>query len=106
LLLDPVQKLVTSGILKTVWPLLAEPVRKRARGKLRRFKTLTLAELIEGNAAAAQAVQRYLDTANAQKRKKKSRNHASNSSPNQFEFGRSGGAPPMRGQFCKRLTKK
>lgn len=70
LLLDPVQKLVTSGVLKNIWPLLTEPVRKRARGRLRRFKLLTLGELIVGSPEAAAAAQRALDAENTKKRRK------------------------------------
>ena len=47
LLLDPVQKLVQSGELKTLWPLLPERLQKRTRGQWRRGKSVTLAKLRE-----------------------------------------------------------
>ncbi|MEI9961640.1 MAG: hypothetical protein WDM76_11060 [Limisphaerales bacterium] len=47
LMLNPVQKLVHSDKLKTLWPTLPEQTQKRARGKWRQGKSLTLAQLRE-----------------------------------------------------------
>ncbi len=47
LLLDPVQKLIQSSELKTIWPLLPERLQKRTRGQLRHGKVITLRKLFE-----------------------------------------------------------
>ena len=77
LLLDPVQKLVKSGRVKTLWPLLPERIQKRARGQWRRGKTKTLAQLREETLAIGESVtafdaetQRILDAAGTKGRKK------------------------------------
>lgn len=77
LLLDPVQKLVKSGRMETLWPLLPERIQKRARGQWRRGKTKTLAQLREETLAIGESItafdaeiQRILDAASTKGRKK------------------------------------
>ena len=77
LLLDPVQKLVTSDKLKTLWPLLPPRIQKRTRGQWRRHKTLTLEKLRaqavqfgESVEAFDAEVQRLLDSDNTKKSRK------------------------------------
>lgn len=77
LLLDPVQKLVQSNELKSLWPLLPERLQKRTRGQWRRGKSVTLTKLrqqlleLGGNTAAFDSeVTKQLDAANTRGRKK------------------------------------
>ncbi len=77
LLLDPVQKLIQSNDLKSVWPLLPERLQKRTRGQWRRGKTISLATLrqqlvaLDADPTAFDAeVTRQLDGANTKARKK------------------------------------
>lgn len=59
--LDPVQKELTSGHAATLFPTLPERIQKRARGQLRRGKTLILGELGNGIPAFEAAIQQTLD---------------------------------------------
>jgi hypothetical protein len=77
LLLDPAQKLVQSNELKPFWALLPERLQKRARGRLRRGKSISLSELrqwilvLNGNTAPFDAeVSRQVDIINTRGRKK------------------------------------
>lgn len=77
LLLDPVQKLVHSGELKSFWSLLPERLQKRARGQWRRGKGISLAsfrqqlvDLGENTTAFDAQVTRHLDAINTKGRKK------------------------------------
>ena len=77
LLLDPVQKLVQSAELKSIWPLLPERLQKRTRGQWRRGKNVTLARLREqlqqlsaDTSAFDAEVSRQFDAANTKGRKK------------------------------------
>lgn len=80
LLLDPVQKELTKGNWKTLFPKLPERIQKRARGQLRRGRALTLGKLYEQAKALGASVsafdaelQRILDAANTKKSKKAAR---------------------------------
>jgi CRISPR-associated endonuclease Csn1 len=77
LLVDPVQKALTSGDWETLFEKLPERIQKRARGQLRHGKALTLVKLYDDARAAGESVaafdeeiQRLLDTANTKKRRK------------------------------------
>src|SRR5206468_3959085 len=76
LLLDPVQKLVCSEDLQPFWKLLPERLKKRFRGKWRRGKTFTLAQIRDqlkslGDTVLFEAeLQRQLDTQNSKAKKK------------------------------------
>lgn len=77
LLLDPVQEAIVSGNWATLFPKLPERIQKRARGQLRRFRTVTLGKLYEQVKAIGESVtafdaeiQRILDAANTRKGKK------------------------------------
>ncbi|MGA2660051.1 MAG: type II CRISPR RNA-guided endonuclease Cas9 [Verrucomicrobiota bacterium] len=76
LLLDPVQKIVQSSDLRPLWQILPERLQKRARGQLRRGKTITparlraqLEELGLSVSAFDAEVTRQLDAANTRNRK-------------------------------------
>ncbi len=68
--LDPVQKEIMRDRVKTLWPTLPERIQKRARGQLRRGKTLTLGDLGNGIAAFDAAVQQILDKGAGKGRKR------------------------------------
>jgi CRISPR-associated endonuclease Csn1 len=76
LLLDPVQKLISSDDLQPFWKLLPERLQKRLRGQWRRNKILTLAQIREqleslGDASAFDTeFQRHLDAQNSKAKKK------------------------------------
>jgi CRISPR-associated endonuclease Csn1 len=77
LLLDPIQKLLQSSEIKAFWRQLPAQLQKRARGQLRRGKTLTLANLREqlGKLSPSPAefdaeVTKQLDALNIKGRKK------------------------------------
>jgi hypothetical protein len=63
LLLDPVQDCLTNGHAATLFPTLPERIQKRARGQLRRGKTLVLGDLGKGVPAFDAAVQQILNKA-------------------------------------------
>jgi len=74
LLLDPVKKLITGdSLVATLWPLLPERLQKRAMGKWRRGKMLSVGELIadipdEERSEIKMAIQKCLDGENTKKR--------------------------------------
>ena len=70
LILDPVQDYLTSGHTASLFPTLSERIQKRARGQLRRGKSLTLGELGNGTPAFDAAVQQILDKGAGKGRKK------------------------------------
>ncbi|MBM3860177.1 MAG: hypothetical protein FJ395_11060, partial [Verrucomicrobia bacterium] len=70
LILDPVQKELTSGHAANLFPTLPEQIQKRRRGQLRRGKRLILGELGQGVAAFDAAVQQVLDKGAGKGRKK------------------------------------
>lgn len=77
LLLDPVQKELTSGHWATLFPRLPDRIQKRARGQLRRGRPVTLGKLYAQTKSLSEPVesfdseiQRILDAANTKKRKK------------------------------------
>ena len=70
LILDPVQDCLTSGHVASLFPTLPEWIQKRARGRLRRGKTLTLGELGSGLPVFDAAVQRILDKGAGKGRRK------------------------------------
>jgi len=77
LLLDPVQKLITSDEFQPFWKLLPDRLQKRLRGQWRRWKTFSLAEIreqleeadIDLNEFDAE-LQRQLDEQNTRAKKK------------------------------------
>lgn len=76
LLLDPVQKLVKSSELKSLWPLFPERLQKRARGQWRRGKSISFSKFREqmaelgGDIVAFDAeITRQLDAFNTKRRK-------------------------------------
>jgi len=70
LILDPVQDCLTSGHAAPLFPTLPERIQKRARGQLRRGKTLTLGEYGKGIPAFDAEVHRIIDRASGKGRKK------------------------------------
>ena len=76
LLLDPVQKLISSEDLRPFWILLPERLQKRLRGQWRRNKTFTLAQIHKqleslGEVSAFDTeLQRQLDTQKSKAKKK------------------------------------
>jgi hypothetical protein len=76
LLLDPVQKLVTSDDFQPLWKLLPERLQKRLRGQWRRGKSFSLAQIREQSesvgdvSAFDQEIQRRLDAHNSKAKKK------------------------------------
>jgi CRISPR-associated endonuclease Csn1 len=70
LVLDPVQKLVTTGHRAALWPTLPERIQKRARGQLRRGKPVTLGDLGNEVPAFHAQVQSILDKTAGRGRKK------------------------------------
>lgn len=70
LVLDPVQKELTTGHLASLFPKLPERIQKRTRGQLRRGKRLSLGELGKGMPAFEAEVQHILEAAAGKGRKK------------------------------------
>jgi CRISPR-associated endonuclease Csn1 len=76
LLLDPVQKLITSDDVRPFWKLLPERLQKRLRGQWRRGKSFSLAQLrrqlepLGGVAAFDAEIQRQIDSHNSKAKKK------------------------------------
>ncbi|MEI8315307.1 MAG: type II CRISPR RNA-guided endonuclease Cas9 [Verrucomicrobiota bacterium] len=70
LILDHVQKELTTGHAAVLFPTLPERIQKRTRGQLRRGKTLILGELGKDVPAFAAAVQQILDKGAGKGRKK------------------------------------
>ncbi|MCF7709114.1 MAG: hypothetical protein K9N52_09480 [Verrucomicrobia bacterium] len=77
LVLNPTKKLVSEEkrCLSRIWPLLPLSCRKRAEGRLRRGKTITIRELLESipdneKSNLESEIQRYIDSENTKKRKK------------------------------------
>ncbi|HEY2083260.1 MAG TPA: hypothetical protein VGI88_10780, partial [Verrucomicrobiae bacterium] len=76
LLLDPVQKLISSDDLQPFWKLLPERLQKRLRGQWRRGKVFSLADIRDQLRALADAsefdaeLQNQLDTKNTRTKKK------------------------------------
>jgi hypothetical protein len=70
LLLDPVQKALSADRVSTLFAKLPARIQKRARGQLRRGKTLVLGELGKGTPEFEAEVQRILDSAAGKGRKK------------------------------------
>lgn len=70
LLLDPALKQSGSGALGIVWACLDESTQKHTLTKLRRFKRLTVREIIGNNTAAHEALKSHVTSANTKKGKK------------------------------------
>jgi len=70
LILDPVQDCLTSGHAASLYPTLPERIQKRARGQLRRGKTLILGDLGKDVTAFDAAMQQILDKVAGKGRKK------------------------------------
>ena len=77
LVLDPIQKLVTTGHRASLWSALPSRIQKRARGQLRRGRSLTLGQLADDAEALGEStkafdveIQRLLDAAAGKGRKK------------------------------------
>lgn len=70
LILDPVQDCLTSGHAASLFPTLPAQIQKRARGQLRRGKTLILGEIGKDVPAFDAAVQKILDERAGKGRKK------------------------------------
>ena len=70
LVLDPVQRLINSEPLASLWPLLSGQMQKRIAGKWRLGKKLTFAEIVDGNDAATAALHKWHDGQNTKRTKK------------------------------------